>query len=375
MTTEPAHSKLTTRFKDAFAKQPRLWRGPGRINLIGEHVDYCGGPVMPGAISQSIMVAAAPNGRGLLRVQTPFGSDTFGLDRFERRGGWQDYIAGMAFALARSGYGQALEGMDMIIESDLPAGIGVSSSAALEVVAGLALTHGACTGPRLAQIAQIAENDFAGMPCGIMDQFASANGKAGHLMLLDCATLAFEHLAVPDQARIVLIDSGVKHTHVGGEYAARRKDCEAAAAALDVGQLSDLDSLEALVGLGGNQLKRARHVVSEIGRTRKALIALAGTDLAAVGELLNQSHASLSADMEVSTPEVDQLAALAQAAPGVFGARMMGGGFGGSVIALVDAAACTEAETWLAARWTSITGRPTMSLTASLSDGAGEVQL
>jgi galactokinase len=361
------------RFAVAFSAHYDIWRAPGRINLIGEHVDYCGGPVMPGAIEHATRVSVAPTGSRRLRVVTPFGSDEIVLDRFVKVGGWQDYVAGMAFALSDAGFEDALSGHDLIIESTVPTGVGVSSSAALEVAVGLALGSGKVDGINIAAIAQQAENTYVGMPCGIMDQVASACGRAGQLMLLDCATLQMTYLPFPANARLVLIDSGVEHSHATGSYRERREDCEAAARQLGVDALAQVESVSALTALSGNPLRRARHVVSEIARTGKAHEALLAGDLGTIGELMNQSHASLSHDMEVSTPEVDQLAALAQSTPGVFGARMMGGGFGGSVIALVGADIAAEVCAMLKASWSQATGKAVTAFEATIGAGAGQV--
>lgn len=364
---------LVARFEKAFGVVPRIFAGPGRINIIGEHVDYCGGMVMPAAIDRACFVAVAPNDLALLRVQSPYGEAEIGLVTFTKQGDWRDYVAGMAFALMEAGV--TISGHDLIIASDVPVGTGVSSSAALEIAIGLALTGGHITGPRLAQIAQRAENHFVGMNCGIMDQFASANGVAGHAMLLDCESLAVETLAVPDDACFLLVDSGVKHTHVGGEYDDRRADCEAAATTLGVSLLCEIEDIGALAGLEGNPLKRARHVVSEIARTKAACKALRGSDLNMLGHLMNQSHASLSHDMEVSTPEVDRLTSIAQATPGVFGARMMGGGFGGSVIALVDSDQVDRARDAIVQSYGDYLGRAPEAFVANLARGGHEVEL
>jgi galactokinase len=362
---------LSARFVKAFGVVPRIFVGPGRINIIGEHVDYCGGMVMPAAIDRACYVAVAPNDLGVLTVQSDFGDADIDLNTFVQHGDWRDYVAGMAFALMEAG--EAITGHNLIIQSDVPIGAGVSSSAALEVAVGLALKGGRVGGPRLAQIAQRAENHFVGMKCGIMDQFASANGVADHALLLDCASLDFQTLAVPPDACFLLVDSGVKHEHVGGEYAARRADCEAAAVALGVGLLSEVSDRSALEVLSGNQLKRARHVVSEIARTRAACRALETGDLIALGTLMNQSHVSLSMDMQVSTLEVDQLATIAQNTKGVYGARMMGGGFGGSVIALVDREQAAVAQEAIVSAYATIIGRQTDSFVAQLAQGAREL--
>jgi galactokinase len=372
MSTPNDPLNLSHRFESLFGARPRLYRGPGRINIIGEHVDYCGGLVMPAAIDRACCVTCAPNHAGVLRVQSDFGVAEIGLDRFERQGDWRDYVAGMAFALMEAGH--AVVGHDILISSDVPIGAGVSSSAALEVAIGLALTGGQLRGEALALVAQRAENHYVGMACGIMDQFASANGVAGHALLLNCQSLSFETLAVPEDACFLLVDSGVKHAHIGGGYESRRADCEAAAKSLGVAQLCEIDTLGALSPLSGNPLKRARHVVTEIARTEEAAHALQRGDLPALGQLMTASHTSLSADMEVSTPQVDHLAALLQGQDGVYGARMMGGGFGGSVIALVDAAQAEHVRAAIVSAYGKVLGRPPEAFVARLSAGAHEIE-
>jgi galactokinase len=361
---------LSARFVQSFGIIPRIFVGPGRINIIGEHVDYCGGMVMPAAIDRACYVAVAPNSLGVLRVQSDFGDTEIALDAFCKQDDWRDYVAGMAFALKDAGV--KVTGHDLIIQSDVPIGAGVSSSAALEVAIGLALTGGQISGPRLAQIAQRAENHFVGMNCGIMDQFASANGVLDHALLLDCASLDFQTIAAPAQACFLLVDSGVKHALVDGGYASRRVDCEAAAKTLDVKLLCDVNDPSALTVLTGNPLKRARHVVSEIARTKAACEALAHSDLETLGILMNQSHHSLSADMEVSTPKVDTLARIAQATPDVYGARMMGGGFGGSVIALVERSQAQTAQAQIVSAYGDYLGREPDAFVVKLAQGAHE---
>jgi galactokinase len=363
---------LSARFARVFGTRPRIFVGPGRINIIGEHVDYCGGMVMPAAIDRACYVAVSPNDLSVLRVQSDFGDTQIGLDAFIKHDNWRDYIAGMAFGLREAGV--TVTGHDLIIQSDVPVGAGVSSSAALEVAIGLALTGGQVNGPRLAQIAQRAENHFVGMNCGIMDQFASANGVAGHALLLDCASLNFETLPVSSDASFLLVDSGVKHAHVGGGYESRRADCEAAAKTLGVGLLCEVDGVQALASLQGNPFKRARHVVSEIARTKRACEALKCGNLILLGALMNQSHASLSADMEVSTLEVDALTSIAQGTDGVYGARMMGGGFGGSVIALVDRAKAQGAQAQIVAAYGQHLRRAPDSFVVTLTQGAHEIE-
>ncbi|WP_284359060.1 galactokinase [Candidatus Phycosocius spiralis] len=361
-----------TRFKDAFGGTPRLFRAPGRINIIGEHVDYAGGKVMPAAIDYACYVAAAPNQENALHVTTDLGTARIDLNQFERQGDWRDYVAGMAFALRDAGH--VVTGHNLAIASDVPMGAGVSSSAALEVAVGLALTGGQVVGPLLALIAQAAENHYVGMACGIMDQYASACAVAGHALMLDCTSLEAKQVSLPQTVCFLVIDSGVKHRHTTGGYASRRADCETAAQLLGVSLLSEVHDEAALTGLSGNPRKRARHVVSEIARTTAAQQALEAQDLVGLGRLLNQSHKSLALDMEVSTPEVDRLTALAQATHGIYGARMMGGGFGGSIIALADPALAQMAMETIVTTYAGFLGRRPDAIVVRAAAGAGEVK-
>ncbi|HEY5008840.1 MAG TPA: galactokinase [Caulobacteraceae bacterium] len=372
-------AQVRSRFRDRFGRDPRLFQAPGRINIIGEHTDYSGGLVMPAAIDRHCLIAAAPNGGRRLNVAAGVFGDEAQADlaALAPTHSWMDYVGGVAAMLI--GDGVDVPGADLWIESTVPIGAGVSSSAAIEVATAhalLALAGRAADGVQIARWAQRAENDFVGMPCGIMDQYASANGVAGGAMLLDCATLRAEPVRLPDAASFLLVDSMVRHNHVEGEYRARREDCETAAQLLGVAMLSQVaeaDLAAALARLPEGPAKRCRHVVSENGRVRRAAEALGDGDLAALGQLMNQSHASLRDDMQVSTPEVDQLAAIAQQAPGVFGARMMGGGFGGCVIALVDAGAAGAASEAIRNAYAAVIGRTPDAFVCRAVAGASEI--
>jgi galactokinase len=367
-------------FRTRFDSPPRLFQAPGRINIIGEHTDYCGGLVMPAAIDRRCIVAAAANGgRRLNVVAGVFGEEASAdLDALVPGGGWMDYVAGVASALMAAGV--AVPGADLWIESDVPIGAGVSSSAAIEVSVAhalLALSGRHADGPQIAKWAQAAENDFVGMPCGIMDQYASANGVEGAALMLDCASLACTPVPLPEAASFLLVDSMVRHAHVDGAYRERRADCETAARILGVPLLAEVTQAqlpEALPRLPPGPARRCRHVVSETARVRRAAEALGRGDLAGLGALMNASHASLRDDMEVSTPRVDQLAAIAQAAPGVFGARMMGGGFGGCVIALVGAGDARRAQDAIAAQYGAAIGTAPGGFVCRAVGGAGEVR-
>ena len=258
-------------------------------------------------------------------------------------------------------------------------GAGVSSSAALEVatvIALLALAGVETDGVQIAKWAQAVENSFVGMPCGIMDQYASANGAAENAIILDCRTLTATRVPLPPEAGFLLVNSMMRHAHVDGEYRRRREECQSAARILGVRSLRDIEEselAEVLSRLPAGPAKRCRHVVGEIARVRTAERALREGDLPALGELINRSHESLRMDMEVSVDVVDRLVAIARATPGVFGARMMGGGFGGSVIALLRARDGERAMAQIQSTYgESIGQKPTAFLCRAVG-AAGEV--
>ncbi|HXQ11295.1 MAG TPA: galactokinase [Caulobacteraceae bacterium] len=373
--TPPARAKAA--FQRRFDGAPRLFRAPGRINIIGEHVDYAGGLVLPAAIDRQVVVAARANGSLRLTVASgAMGAETaVDLGALAASGGWIDYIAGVAQVLGAAGV--AVPGADIWIESDLAIGAGLSSSAALEVAVAcalLALAGATADGAQIARWARDAENDFVGAPCGIMDQFAAANGVAGAALLLDCATLAAEPIPLPETARFLIVDTATSHAHAEGEYSRRREECEVAARLLGVDQLAAVTDLPvALERLPETLARRCRHVVTEIARVRAAVEALARADLAQLGSLLDQSHVSLRDDMQVSTDAVDRLVAIAQATPGVLGARMMGGGFGGSIIAIVDAALADAALAGVRDRFAAVIGKTPEAFLCRAVGGAGEI--
>jgi len=375
--TSPARAAAA--FRARFGAAPRLFQAPGRINIIGEHTDYCGGLAMPAAIDRWCRVAAAANGtRRLTVVAQGFDEPAeLDLDALTPRGAWSDYVAGVAKVLMDAGI--AVPGADLMIESTVPIGAGVSSSAAIEVATAhalLALAGRTADGLSIARWGQMAENDFVGMPCGIMDQYASANGVEGAALVLDCARLTSTPARLPPNASFLLVDSGVRHAHVDGAYRDRRADCEAAAKVLGVGLLAEVsedDLASALPRLPPGPAKRCRHVVTETARVRRAVDALARGDLAALGALMNQSHASLRDDMEVSVPEVDQLAQISRETPGVFGARMMGGGFGGCIIALADSGQAAKAQAAIGERYGAALGKAPAAFVCRAVAGAGEL--
>jgi galactokinase len=340
-------------FVRRFGRPPRwIVAAPGRVNLIGDHVDYHGGFVLPMAIDRYLAIAAAPGGGPEARVHESrvYSADVGETAAVRVRGeiapgvvGWSAYVQGVVAGFVERGV--TPEPFDATIRSDVPMGAGLASSSALEVAAATLLET--MTGHALdpldkALLCQRAEHRFAGMPCGVMDQVSSAACEAGALMLLDCRSLAIEQLPLSDPELTVLIaDGGVRHAHAGGAYAERRRQSTAAAAALGVEQLRDatLAELEAARGRLEDVLwRRARHVIGEIRRTLDAAAAVRAGEWAAVGELMVASHASLRDDYEVSCPELDVLVEIAAelgGEHGVLGSRMTGGGFGGSTVSLV----------------------------------------
>jgi galactokinase len=331
-------------FRATWGEEPALvTRAPGRVNLIGEHTDYNDGFVLPCALEFETVVAASRGAAGVIEavaVDSGNEHDRFSLTTpIAHAGGWRDYVRGMASVLGEAG---PLTGARLAIAGNVPLGSGLSSSASLELAVGRALLDlaGQTMPPTdLARAAQAAENHFVGCACGIMDQLISARGVAGHALLIDCRTLDCTPVAMPASASIVIINSGVRHTHAGGEYNERRAQCEAAARHYGVAALRDIDEarLEAgATGLDPLTYRRARHVVTENARTLAAADALVAGNLRAIGALMRASHASMRDDFEITVPAIDLLADLANdVLGGEGGARMTGGGFGGCVVALV----------------------------------------
>ena len=314
---------------------------PGRVNLIGEHVDYNDGLVLPMPIPLGTWAAWAPRRDGRIRVLAADrqSSDEFALALPDRPQlpDWTSYVRGMAAKLQP--HVPQLVGADLLITGNLPQGAGLSSSASLCIAAGRALlaAAGQAGSPvLLARAAQAAEHEFAGVACGIMDQMAVAAGQGGHAMLLDCRTLEHSQHAIPPGWRIALIDSGIRRGLVDGEYNLRRAQCEAAASAIGVASLRDATPEQlALLAPGSAEQRRATHVVAEIARVRAAAAALAAGDLPAMGTLLRAGHASLRDLFAVSLPAIDALVdQVGRHLAGQGGARLTGAGFGGSIVTI-----------------------------------------
>lgn len=319
------------------------YRAPGRINLIGDHTDYNGGLVLPMAIDRACRVAATPNGQRSLRIHAvntrgEFEQPLDGISSATPRGDWSDYVVGVAVELLRAGF--ALDqGLDLHIESDVPMGAGLSSSAAIEVAVALALLgpdRAMSSGAELAKLCQRAENNFAGTPCGIMDQFVVVHGRKGCAVRIDCRSLDYATVTLPDNMLVVAVNSMVKRELGASQYGIRRAQCEQATALLGLESLRDA-TLEQVSTLGDEVLrKRARHVVSENQRVEQFLGASSAQEM---GRLLIGSHESLRDDYEVSCEELDSLVSTALQIDGVYGARMTGGGFGGCTVNLIERSA------------------------------------
>lgn len=349
---------------------------PGRVNLIGEHTDYNDGFVLPMAIERHVTIHVRPRGDRMAVLRTQRDRRPVTLDLAETihpvARGWSNYVRGVIEGYRRIGF--AIPGFDAEVSATLPAGAGLSSSAALEV--GMATVVETLCGRSLpreqkALLCQKAEHEFAGVPCGIMDQFAVCFGKAGHALQLDCRSR--EVVAVPIDAaiRVLVFDSGVKHSLADGEYAKRRAECASAARCLGVGSLRDVTTAEleaAATRLPPTEFARARHVVGEISRVPAFVAAIADRDWASAGRLMGESHRSLSADYAVSCPELDRIVELSTSVPGIIGCRMTGGGFGGAAVALVEADRAEDAGRALHAAYRQATGiDATWFLTAAAS--------
>jgi galactokinase len=345
------HDKdLQQRFRRFAGREGRVSFAPGRINVIGEHTDYTGGFVLPASLALGTWTVAAPRDDRTVRVlsESQQQTEAFTLDTTPavRKKSWTDYVAGVAWALQQAGC--SLRGADLLIAHDVPIGAGLSSSAALEVSVAYALLGAANASLPPLDIAlacQRAENEFVGARCGIMDQFAATHGAPDRALLLDCANYTWQSAPLPATHKWVVANSMVRHGHAHGEYNVRRAEAEDLVERMrrvlpHRSRLADLsvgEAHELMAAQPGTLARRLRHLVGENRRVHAAYAALEAGNVQLLGELLLASHESLRTDYEVSCREVDILVEIARAAPGVAGARMIGGGFGGCILALVDA--------------------------------------
>jgi galactokinase len=386
----PTLPELRQRYARVFSQYPRklaVARAPGRVNLIGEHVDYNDGWVLPAAVTRSAWCVAQRRTDAKIMIYSATVDEKIEFDlialKFDANHGWANYPKGVLHVLQNRGW--KLEGLQLYLESDVPMGGGMSSSAAIELAtayAVMALFPYTLDRLSLVKACQRAENTFVGVQCGIMDQYASGFGRRGHAVHLDCRAVKHEWIPLPlESHRLVVIDSRVKRKLAAGEYNKRRQECQEAVKALKpkfprlaaLRDLEERDLAAALPALPEVPRKRAEHVVRENARVKAAVDALRAGDLPAVGRLLNASHASLRDLYEVSCPELDLLVGTAQQVPGVLGARMMGGGFGGCAIALAEAGAVEALSRSVTRAYQHRFGTTPPVTVAEAGDGAGEI--
>jgi len=336
------HNQVNKSFAEYFHEEPSLLvRAPGRVNLIGGHTDYNDGFVLPMAIDRAVWIAlrSRPDRQVVVHSTDFEETDEFSLDDLQRGQGWLEYLKGMAQALQQAGY--TLRGWEGVMAGDVPIGAGLSSSAATEMAVARAFmaVSGFDWDPvRMAAAGQRCENEWIGVNSGIMDQMASALAQAGQALFLDCRTLAYEQVPLPQGLAVVVMDTATRRGLVGSAYNQRRSQCEAAARVLGVKALRDanLDQLQAAADkMDEITFRRARHIITENQRVLHAVQAMHAGEVVRLGRLLDASHASLRDDFEVSNPALDQMVACARQQAGCLGARMTGAGFGGCAVALV----------------------------------------
>ena len=380
--------ELARQFEVRFGNVPRIFRAPGRVNLIGEHTDYNEGFVMPAAVEFSSLVAISPRpDRKLLIQSNQFpGELEFDVDRLpaHRTSSWRDYVLGVAVVLRQ--HGSALQGANLLLHGNVPIGSGLSSSASIEVASALAfisLDSKQFSLPEIAKVCRQAENEFVGARVGIMDQFISCMGKAGHALLLDCRSLEFQFAPIPAGVELVVCNTMVKHDLASGAYNQRRDECEEgvryfAKADSTIRALRDV-SPELLERIGP-QLpptirKRCTHVIRENQRTLDAARALAVGNLARMGTLMRDSHDSLRDLYEVSCRELDAMVDAAEGLPGFIGGRMTGGGFGGCTVNLVREENAIAFAEQITERYRAATGITPQIYPCRADNGAQELTL
>jgi galactokinase len=375
-------------FERLFRTRPRIYRAPGRVNLIGEHTDYNDGFVMPAAIAFSTYVAIAPRPDRQISIHSQQFPEqfVFEVDHLpsQRTGSWSNYILGVAHELQQ--HGVSLPGASLLVQGEVPIGAGLSSSAALEVASAFALLgESGCNLPRteIATLCRRAENNFVGARVGIMDQFVSCMGKSGHAILLDCRGLEFQLVPIPRGVEIVICNTMVKHDLATGTYNSRRAECEEGVKILarrnhSIRALRDV-SVEMLKQYAADLppiiLKRCSHVIRENQRTLDAARAFADGNMVRVGELMHASHCSLRDLYEVSCRELDLMVEAAQGLPGFIGGRMTGGGFGGCTVNLVRHEHAEAFAAQIAERYRAATGIAPQTYICSAEDGAQELSL
>lgn len=380
----PTAESVKEGFRRKFVGEPLVFRAPGRVNLIGEHTDYNDGFVMPIALQFATWAAIGPRPDQTVHVYSEnFGEEyQFSLNDIKAQPAkhWSDYVRGVAAIL--QGQDNALRGANLYLAGDVPLGSGLSSSASLEVAcafAFLGLADNEFDRLKIANACQMAEHVYAGMKCGIMDQFVACFARAGHALLLDCRSLESRLLPLQQDAKIVVCNSLVKHELASSEYNQRRKQCEAGVQALrahlpGISALRDV-SLEDLKrhrsALTDIVYRRCRHVCSENWRVQEAARCLQSGDLSGFGKWMGESHRSLRDDYDVSCRELDILVEIASGIEGIWGARMTGGGFGGCTVNLVRASAVPEFKKIVRREYQRATGRIPPIHVCSAAEGAG----
>jgi galactokinase len=380
---------ITERFREVYGTDPtRLFRAPGRVNLIGEHTDYNDGFVMPAAIDLYTYSAIAERGDRTLSVYSEQFRETleFELDQpaGDPRKHWSDYIRGVAAVLRDTGY--PLRGANLLIDGQVPIGSGLSSSAAIEVATALALTSLAEVRIPLREVARLcqrAENTYTGARCGIMDQFVCCLGRQDHALMLDCRSLESTYLKLPPNVVLVICNTMVRHEIASGEYNLRRASCERSVDAVrrclpNIRALRDLtlEDLEKHRGvLSDVEFRRCRHVITENKRVQDAEHALQHSDLPRFGQLMYASHASLDEDYEVSCRELNVMVDLARKVDGVYGSRMTGGGFGGCTVNLVESKGVAAFQTIISRDYVKLARLSPEIFVSHLAGGASELPL
>ena len=377
---------LANRLAEASAADAKLFRSPGRVNIIGEHTDYNDGLVLPTNTALYTWLTARPRRDRTVQATAIHFNDTqsFSLDDIRRseRPGWLDYLKGVAALLVEEGI--ALRGADITISGDIPIGGGLSSSASLELAAAsalLAIAEVEISPQKIAVLCQQAEQRYVGVNCGIMDQYSVACCKQGEAMMLDCRSLETTSVALPKNLGMLLTNSGANHQLTNSGYNDRASECQQALELMmkfepDIQSLRDV-SMSSVVKLeeqlGDRLFRRSRHVVSEISRVTDAVATLRSGDITRLGELLSASHASLRDDFDASCDEVETLVRIADACDGVVGSRMVGGGFGGCVLSVMHADRLDETIKEISKNYGAITGKPPWLHTVSPAAPAGEV--
>ena len=389
-------SQVIRSFENKFGGKPTsLIRAPGRVNLIGEHTDYNDGFVLPMAIDHAVWIALRPRKDRMVRVHSLDYKERaeFSLDSLRKGKGWAEYIKGVAHELIDAGFdtlsgtgrlspaNYGLAGWEGVLGGDVPKGAGLSSSAAVELAAARAFASvsGFAWEPaRMAKIGQRAENHWVGVNCGIMDQMVSAAARAGHALFLDCRSLEYEHVPLPDGVAVVVMDTSTRRGLVDSAYNERRAQCETAAKFFEVPALRDVSLEEFNVKsrkLEDVVMRRARHIISENQRVLDAVAAMRAGDVHKLGNLFNESHASLRDDFEVTNEALNQIADAAQVQPACYGARMTGAGFGGCAVALVDAEQLDAFIKDVKEDYRKRSGMEAQFYVCQPSEGASEVRL